>query len=76
MDFSLIFLGNFLDFFGRIFWGGFFGGFFWRIFGRIFLGGIICLHCHQLSYLNLKGIDAFVKILSQWRRKEGKNLDP
>ena len=26
--------------------------------------------------MNLKGIDAFVKILSQWRRKEGKNLDP
>ena len=26
--------------------------------------------------MNLKGIDAFVKILSQWRRKDGKNLDP
>ena len=24
--------------------------------------------------MNLKEIDAFVKILSQWRRKEGKNL--
>ena len=51
---------NFLEgFFGRIFFekflGGFFGGiFFWGV-------GIICLHCQ--SYLNMKGIDLFVKIL-------------
>ena len=31
----------------------------------------------RVRYLNLKGIDAFVKILSQWRKKEGgRNLDP
>ena len=57
-----------------------FFGFFWN-FWEDFLEGILCLHC----YLNMKGIDlfvkilVFVKILSQWRRKEeGKtrNLDP
>ena len=60
------FLGGFFleDFFERIFWEGFFGG----IFLVGFLGGI----------LFSIGIDLFVKILSQWRRKEeeGKNLDP
>ena len=44
----------------------FFGG----LFLEDFLRGILCLHC-RLSYSNLKGIDAFVKILSQKRRKEG-----
>ena len=70
-----IFWDDFLEeiFWRRIFWekfslGGFFGGgIFWEeFFGRNFLGGILCLHC----YLNRKRIDLFVKILSQWRRKE------
>ena len=64
------FLGrNFLGgFFGRIFWEDFLGGFFWEnYFGRIFL--FTLLKSNKL--FESVGIDAFVKILSQWRRKEG-----
>ena len=54
--------GFFLDFFMGIFLGGF--------FQRIFLEGILCLYSQsQLTYLNLKGIDAFVKILSQGKEE-------
>ena len=68
------------DFFG-IFFGGIFLEDFWRVcledvLGGFF-GGILCLHCEsQLSHLNIKGIDAFVKILCQWRRKEEENVNP
>ena len=58
----------------QFFWKDFLGG--ESFLGKSFLGGILCLHCEsQLSHLNMKGIDAFVKILSQWRRKEG-NFNP
>jgi hypothetical protein len=72
------------DFFGRIF----LGGIFWeKNVGRIFLGGFFGrnslggTHCYKsasyLNYLNLKGIDAFVKILSQCKEEGRKeNLDP
>ena len=76
--------GNFLgileffwDFWG-IFWDVFgnFLGIFWEFFGNSLLNSLE-------SYLNIEGINLFVKILvfikisSQWRRKEeGKNLDP
>jgi hypothetical protein len=67
--FGRIFLGEF--FWEKFFWGNFLGGIFWeKFFGRNFLGGILCLHC----YLNMKRIDLFVKILSQWRRKEGQEF--
>jgi hypothetical protein len=65
------FLENFFgrNFLGGIFWEEFFEEIFWEnFFGRIFLGGILCLHCH----LNMNRIDLFVKILSQWRRKDKK----
>ena len=56
-----------LRFFWRIFFEDFFGGIFWENF----LGGILCSHCQSLlSYLNMEGIDLFVKILSEWRSKE------
>ena len=82
------------EFFRRKFFGNFSGGFFWRnflggifladIFGRIFLGGFFWENFLEESFVYI-GIDffvkilIFVKILSQWRRKEeegGKNLDP
>ena len=56
---------------GEIFWGKFFWG---NFFGEDFLGGILCLH----YYLNMNRMDlfvkilVFVKILSQWRRKDKK----
>ena len=70
-------------FFGKNFSGGFFGEMLWRIFlveffwkdffvGTFFedfLGGFLCLHC----YLNMKGIDMSVKILSQCK-KEGRRI--
>ena len=44
-----------------------------RFIGRTSLGGIICLRCEsQLSYLNMEGIDVFVKILAQC--KEGQEF--
>ena len=62
------------------------GGFFWEdflkgFFGRIFFGRnslfVFLKSANLFEYLNLKGIDAFVKILSQRRRKrKDKNLDP
>ena len=67
------FLGIFLGgFFGRNFFGGIFlGGFFWEEF-FVYIVKVIC-------YLNMKGINlfvsilVFVKILSQGRRKGGRN---
>ena len=67
------------DFFGRIFWKDFLGGFFWE---KYFLGGffweeffrrnsLFTLLKFTLSYLNIEGIDLFVKILSQGK-KEGR----
>jgi hypothetical protein len=48
-----------------------------KCFGRNSLGGILwekffvyIVTKSQLSYLNMEGIDLFVKILSQGRRKE------
>ena len=64
---------NFLRNCLEIFW--IFSGFLGDFFGKIFLGGILCLYCEsQLNYLNLKGIDTFVKILSQGGRT--RNLNP
>ena len=67
------FFGNFLDdFFGRNFLGG--------IFWEDILRGILCLHCE--SYLNMKGIDlfvkilVFVKILSQWKKERRRIFNP
>ena len=58
-----------MEIFGEFFWNfldDFFAGMFMEeFFGRNFLGGIICLHCQ--SYLNMKRIDLYVKILSQGR---------
>ena len=64
----IIFLRIFWEFFWRIF----FGGIFWeKILGGFFLRN------STKSYLNMEGIDLFVKILSKSRRKEGgQNLDP
>ena len=80
--FFRIFWGFFLDFFWKIFLEFFLqeilDEIFWEDFwegslGRIVLGGNFCLHCSsQLSYLNLKGIDAFVKILSQCKEEGGR----
>ena len=71
-----IFGGFFWNFFWRNLFGGFLEGFCLEDVLGGFFGGILCLHCEsQLSHLNMKGIDAFVKILSQWRRKEG-NFNP
>ena len=57
----------------------FFGGMFWESFlGRIFLGGFFGGFFWEEFFVYI-GIDLFIKILSQWRRKEeeeGKNLDP
>ena len=73
MDFFEIFWGIVLRiFFEELFLRNFLGrnllgGFFWRNS----LGGILCLYCQsQLSYLNIEGIDLFVKILTKERRKE------
>ena len=55
-DFFEELLGFFLDFFWKYFLGGF--------FLEDFFGGFFCLYC-QLTYLNLRGIDGFVKILFQ-----------
>jgi hypothetical protein len=80
-----IFLGGFFwrNCLGGIYWEVFLGEIFGRIFwddcfGRIFLGRILCLHCQsQLSYLNMAGINSFVKILGKGRWKEGgRILDP
>ena len=61
-DFFGVFMGECFGFFLDFLMGIFLGGF----FQRIFLEGILCLYSQsQLTYLNLKGIDAFVKILSQ-----------
>ena len=65
--FKMIFLGGF---FGGFFWEDFFGGIFREDFGRIFLEGILCLY---LNWHFVK-ILVLVKILSQSRRKEGKNF--
>ena len=65
------FLGNFLeDFFAGMFMVEFFWG---EFFGRIFLGGNL-----REEFFVYIGIDLFVKILSQWRRRRrnDKNLDP
>ena len=67
------------DFFDGIFWWNFLGGFFWEDFLEDFFG-----RNSTKSYLNIEGIDlfvkilVFVKILSKSRRKEegGQNLDP
>ena len=70
LEFFRNFFGIFLkEFFGGIFFGeifleDFFGGFFWRIIWRIFLGGIL-----KEEFFIYIGIDLFVKILSQWRRR-------
>ena len=77
------------NFLGRIIWEKFLGGFFWKeFFGRNFLGGIFWEkffgrnYLFTLWYLNMEGIDlyvkilVFVKILSQWRRKEEENFNP
>ena len=62
------FLGIFCELFRRNFLGGFFGrnflgGFFWEdIFGRMFWWGIFWEDSTK-SYLNIEGIDLFVKIL-------------
>ena len=79
MEIFWIFLGNFLIgfFWEDIFWGAFFGryflgGFFGRIFWEEFFGRNTLLKSPSyLNHLNLKGIDALVKILSQGK-KEGK----
>ena len=80
------------NFLGGIFWEKFCGGFFWEdFFGRNFLGGILLKEffgrnsLFTLWYLNMEGIDlyvkilVFVKILTQGRRRRkegGRNLDP
>ena len=67
-------------FFGRIFWEDFFGriflgGFFWEDFWEDFFGRIIRRIFWEEFFVYI-GIDlfvkilVFVKILSQWRRKE------
>ena len=55
---------------GRIFWEDFFEGIFWKeLFGRNFLGGIIWEELFgrnflfTLWYLNMEGIDLYVKIM-------------
>ena len=63
--FGRIFLQNFSD---GIFWEKFFGRIFWEdIFGRIFMEGFFCGgffgRYSRKSYLNMEGIDLFVKIL-------------
>ena len=64
------FLRNCLDFFG-ILLEDFFGILLEDFFGRIFLEGFSWEKFFlYIVYLNLKGIDPFVKILSESRRKE------
>ena len=72
--FKKIFLEEFFEgkFLGGIFWEDFLGGIFWEEFlGGFFqsnsLGGMLCL-CWFVKIL------IFVKILSQWRRKDGKKF--
>ena len=85
------FLGIFLeDIFGgffstEFFWWNFLGRFFWEdFFGRIFLGGNFWEDFWEnffgrnstKSYLNIEGIDLFVKILYLRKgRKEEENLN-
>jgi hypothetical protein len=63
------------EFFGRNFLGGFFGSFFWENFWEDFFGRIIRRIFWEEFFVYI-GIDLFVKILdfvkilSQWRRKE------
>jgi hypothetical protein len=72
------FLGGFI--FGRIFLGGFFwedffGRIFWEDYLEDFLGGILWEEFFVYIGIDLfVKILVFVKILSQWRRKE--NLHP
>ena len=69
------FLGGFFweDFFGRIF----LGGFFWEDYLEDFLGGILWEEFFVYIGIDLfVKILVFVKILSQWRRRKDKNLDP
>ena len=46
------------------------GGFFWEDFLEDFLGGILW----EEFFVYIR-IDLFVKILSQWRRKEGRGQE-
>ena len=82
------FLRFFLEIFWMvlgIFWEDFFGGiYFAEFFGRNFLGGFFWENFWEdlfwEEFFVYIGIDlfvkilVFVKILSQWRRKEGKNF--
>ena len=67
-------MGFFLvDFFGGIFLEDFFGGFFWEDF----LGGFFWEEFFVYIGIDLfVKILVFVKILSQWRRREEGILDP
>ena len=87
MEFKKIFFFEFLGNFPktkRNLFGGFFErnfleeifleDFFWEDYFEDFLGGIL-----REKFFVYTGIDLFVKILSQWRRKEegrARNLDP